>query len=432
MKPPMKLHNKYPLLILSILLLAANSMAARKPLDRIAAIVNSDVILYSEFDARLQQVTANARESKMALPDKEVLNSQIMDVLISEQLQLDMARKNNFSVSDEQVNFAISNILKSNNMSQQQLEYELRKEGMDMLSFREKIRRDITIQQIQQGAVQQRIQISPLEVDNFLQSAEAKFWISPEYHLGHILISLPQAADANAIEEAKQKALALVKNARDGKSFAELAIANSDGPAALKGGDLGWRKTSSLPTLFAEIVPQLKVGAVSEPARSPAGFHVLKLYEKRGDEQQTQEQVNARHILIKPSAILSNDEAREKLKEIRQKILDGADFAAEAKEHSEDIGSMLAGGDLGWGVPELYVPEFAQVIKTSPIGEISEPFQTQFGWHILQVQERRNEDITDAVLRDKAARILTNRRFEDELQIWLREMRDAAYVDIRI
>lgn len=425
-------------LFTSIALLAALTtlpqwvLAERQVLDKIVAVVDRSVILQSEFDERLQQVARNAQANNMTLPDAEVLKSQVLDHLINEHLQLQMARRVNFSVSDEQVNEAVENIRKSNKLTDEEFQYQLSQQGMTLPSLREKVRRDITLQQIQQGMVQQRIQISPLEIDNFLSSADAQFWISPEYQLGHILISLPQAADADDVAAAQQKAERLAQSIRAGTPFADVAIAESDGPAALQGGDLGWRKTSALPSLFAEVVPDLKVGDVSAPARSPAGFHILKLYDKRGDEQQVQEQVNARHILLKPSAILSNEEAKSKLQDIRQKILEGADFAAMAKEHSEDIGSMLSGGELGWSTADVFVPAFAEVIGSLPIGEISEPFQSQYGWHIVEVLERRQEDITDAIKRERAARILTNRRFEDELQVWLREMRDETYVDVRL
>lgn len=418
--------------VVTVLLTSFASVAERQPLDKIVAIVDRSVILQSEFSLRMQQVTANARSNNMALPPTEVLEQQVLDHLISEQLQLAMARRVNMEVNDEQINFAIENIKADNKINQKELEYQLQLDGMSLAHFREKLRRDITLQQIQQGMVQQRIQISPLEIDNFLQSAEAKFWISPEYHLGHILIGLPQTASAEQIESTHQKALEIAAQIRAGKPFADAAIAQSNGPAALQGGDLGWRKTSALPSLFAEIVPKLAKGEVSEPTRSPAGFHILTLYDTRGDEQQTQEQVLARHILLKTSAILSDTEAEAKLRSIRQKIIDGADFAVLAKENSEDIGSMLAGGDLGWNIPNAYVPEFAKMLKALPVGEISPPFQSQFGWHILQVQQRREEDITKEVLREKAARILMSRRFEDELQVWQRQLRDDAYVDVRL
>lgn len=403
-----------------------------QPLDKVIAVVDKSVIMQSELDERLSQVVQNARANNLALPDMDTLRKQVLDHLISEHLQLQMAQRVGFQVSDEQVNQSIEQIRRSNNLSPEQFAAQLQHDGLTMAGLREKLRRDITIQQIQQGIVQQRIHISPLEIDNFLKSADAKFWISPEYHLGHILISLSQSASGEEVEAAKQKAASMAERIRGGANFAELAIAESDGPSALNGGDLGWRKTSDLPSLFAELLPPLEPGDVSDPARSPAGFHILKVYDKRGGEQQTEQQTKVRHILVKPSAILTDEEAKAKLEKLRQRILDGADFAALAKEHSEDIGSMLAGGDLGWSKPGMFVPEFEKTMGEMDVGEISQPFRSQFGWHILQVQERRQEDITDDILRDKAARILTSRRFEDELQIWLREMRDDAFVDIKL
>lgn len=403
-----------------------------RPLDKVIAVVGKSVIMQSELDERLLQVAQNARANNLALPEVDVLRQQVVDHLISEHLQLQAAQRVGFKVSDEQVNQAIEQIRRSNQLTHEELALQLQRDGMTMDSLREKLRRDITIQQIQQGMVQQRIHISPLEIDNFLKSADAKFWISPEYHLGHILIGLSQSATAAEVEAAQTKANELVKKIRAGTSFAEVAIAESDGPTALNGGDLGWRKTSDLPSLFADLLPALEPGQVSDPARSPAGFHVLTVYDKRGGEQQTEMQSKVRHILVKPSAILSDEDAKAKLEKLRQRILKGEDFAAVAKENSEDIGSMLAGGDLGWSKPGMFVPEFEQTMAKMAVGEISEPFRSQFGWHILQVQERRQEDITDDLLREKAARVLTSRRYEDELQIWLREMRDDTFVEVKI
>lgn len=401
-------------------------------MDEVVAVVDRTVLFQSELNERIEQVARHAQANNLALPDLDTLEQQVLDHLISEKLQLQMASRVGMKISDEQINQTIEQIRLSNRLTPEQFQAQLQRDGMDMQALREKLRHDLTLQQIQQGVVQQRIHISELEIDNFLKSADAQFWISPEYHLGHILISVPQAASAEEVEQARAKAESLRQQIEGGTPFAQVAIAESKGPAALSGGDLGWRKTSDLPSLFADIAPTLEVGDVSPPARSPAGFHLLKLYEKRGGEQQTETQAKVRHILLKPSAILSNEEAEAKLKRIRQQILDGADFAALAKEHSEDIGSMLAGGDLGWSRPGLFVPEFENVIAQVEIGDISQPFRSQFGWHILQVQERRQEDITKELLRQKAARVLTNRRFEDELAVWLRELRDDAYVDIKI
>lgn len=420
------------LLLAAVFSVATAGHAEPQLLDKVIAVVDKSVIMQSELDERLLQVVHNARANKLALPNMETLQKQVLDHLISEHLQLQMAQRVGFRVSDEQVNQSIEQIRRANQLSPEQFAAQLQHDGMTMATLREKLRRDITLQQIQQAMVQQRIHISPLEIDNFLKSADAQFWISPEYHLGHILISLSQSASTADIEAAQQKAAELVKRIRAGANFAEVAIAESDDPAALSGGDLGWRKTSELPSLFAELLPSLAPGDVSEPARSPAGFHLLTVYDIRGNEQQTEMQTKARHILLKPSAILSDEEAKAKLEKLRQRILDGEDFAALAKEHSEDIGSMLAGGDLGWSRPGMFVAEFEDTMARMDVEEISQPFRSQFGWHILQIQERRQEDITDDLLRNKAANLLTNRRFEDELQIWLREMRDEAFINIKI
>ncbi len=411
---------------------SATALAEVQFLDKVIAVVDTEVVLRSELDERLQQVAERAQTNSLALPDLEVLQQQVLDHLISERLQLQMARRVGLEVSDGQVNQTLNQIIANNNMTREQFAEQLALEGLSMAQFQENLRKDIALQQIQQGIVQQRIQISPLEIDNFLSSADARFWMGGEYHVGHILIGLPQSPTAEDVETARQKAEVLAATIRNGARFAEVAIAESNGPAALEGGDLGWRKTSELPSLFADVVPNLAVGSVSEPIRSGAGYHLLTVYETRGGAQQIQTQTRARHILLKPSAILSNEEAQAKLQSLRQQLLDGADFAELAKAHSEDIGSMLSGGELGWSSPGMFVPEFEEVMSNAEEGEISEPFRSQFGWHILEVMERRDEDITDAVLRDKAARVLTNRRFEDELQIWLRELRDDAFVDIKI
>ena len=419
---------------LSLATLATTFVHAEvQQLDGVVAIVNKDVILRSVLNERVREIALRATASGMALPSIDVLESQVLEHLIIERLQLEMAERYDIQVSDAQLNTTIANLRRSNNLTEEAFYAQLRSEGITRDGLREKLREDIAIQQVQRGVVQQRIHISEQEINNFLSSSGGKFWISPEYHLGHILVSLPQAPSSEDLANAEQKASELYSRLQDGEEFADLAIAESDGPAALSGGDLGWRRTNELPSLFATIVPDLKTGQVSKPQRSAAGFHILKLYETRGgQETEVITQNRSRHILIKPSAILTNEEAQAKLAGIRQQILDGADFAEMAKEHSEDIGSALQGGDLGWANPGQFVPEFEKRTQNLPVGEISEPFLSQFGWHILQVQERRQQDMTDEIIRHKARNMLMSRRFEDELQIWQRELRDEAYVIIKL
>lgn len=416
----------------ALLIFAHSGHSEPTPLDQVVAVVDRDAIMQSQLEERLQQVSQRAQANNTALPSRAVLEQQVLDLLITEQLQLQLARRLGHTISDGEVNQTIERIRESNNLTPEQFQQALMQENRTITDLREDVRRDLTIQQIQQGVVQQRIHISPLEIDNFLQSADARFWVSPDYHLGHILVGLPQSPTPEDIAAAQQKAEDIVARVRQGVDFAEIAIAESRSPDALEGGDMGWRKTSELPSLFAEVAPRLEVGETSDPFRSGAGFHILKLHDKRDDTAQLETQTQARHILLKPSAILSDEEAEEKLKELRQQILDGADFGDLARLHSEDIGSMLAGGDLGWSRPGMFVPAFEETIEKTAEGEISQPFRSRFGWHILQVVERRQEDISQEVLRNRAAQALTSRRFEDELEVWLRELRDDAYVDVRL
>ena len=418
-------------LMSSLLLSTALANAEPVLLDGIAAVVDKQIILQSTLDERIEIITARARSSQMALPDNATLKTQVLDHLITEQLQVQSAKRYGVTIEEAQISATLHSMMRENHLTESQFIAQLALEGLTIDTLKERIERDMLIQNIQRGLVSQRISVSELEIDNFLKSAEAQFWLSPEYHLGHILIPLPQAASEAETLAAKAKAETLFNQLNKGAVFGELAIAHSKGPNALRGGDLGFRKTSDLPSLFAEIAPTLAVGQTSAPARSAAGFHLIKLYEKRGEASQVIKQTHARHILLKPSAILTDEEAEKKLNSLRNQILKGADFAELAKKNSEDIGSMLAGGDLGWASPGQFVPEFEKAMAETAIGKISQPFRSQFGWHILQVIEQRDEDMTDAVIRNKARNILTNRRFEDELQVWLRELRDDAFVEIK-
>lgn len=411
---------------------ASAAWGAVQMLDRVIAVVDNMVVTQSQLNQRVSGVEQRSREQGLRLPPREILEKQIIDHLINETLQLGMAERYGVAVSDEEVLQYIQRMKQANNWDQEELLATLESQETTFNEFREELRRELVIKNISQGLVSRRIRVSEQEVDNFLNSADAKFWISPDFHLGHILISLPPAPTPEETLAAEEKANALYEKLSRGQNFAETAIAESSGPNALNGGDLGWRKTSDLPTLFAEIAPKLEAGEVSKPARSQAGFHLLKLYEKRGDTKQIVNQTRARHILIKTSEIVDDAQARRKLQELRQQILDGADFAELAKNHSEDMGSRLSGGDLGWTSPGVFVPEFEAVIENSEINEISEPFKTTFGWHILQVTDRREEDMTSEAIRNRARTMLMNRRFEDEKQIWLQELRDEAFIEVKI
>jgi peptidyl-prolyl cis-trans isomerase SurA len=402
-------------------------------LDRIVAVVDRTTIPQSELDSRIVDIVQRSKAGNIGLPPMNVLREQVLDQLITETLQLNAAGLYGVITSDAEVNQSIANIQRQNRVNAAQFEVALKKEGQTLNEFREGMRRQLTINNITQGLVNQRIRISDLEIDNFLQSAEAKFWVSPDFLISHILVSLPASTAAADIEVAEKKANDLYEQLTAGANFTELAIANSDGPSALKGGDLGWRKSSDLPSLFAEIAPKLAIGEVAKPARSQAGFHILKLVNKRGETNKVIRQSKARHILLEPNELLDDEKTRLKLAGIRDQILAGElEFKAMAKEHSKDLGTKLSGGELGWSSPGQFVKEFEQNIQETKIGDISEPFKTQFGWHILQVQERRDEDFSEAVIRNKARELLLGRRYEDEVQVWLQEMKDEAFIETKI
>lgn len=430
---PIPMKTFFPPWLSTSLLLAFSlpALAAPQAMDKVVAIVGKSVITQSELTNRINEIKQQPANEKVKLPAEDILRKQVLDHLITEHLQMAMAERVGIKISDEQLNAAMATLAKNNRMTPAQLEDAIKSEGLNMASFRARIARELRQQQVQRGMVTSRIKISDLEIDNFLKSADAKFWISPDYHLAQIMIALPSSPSADEVAEAEKKINALYDRVKQGEDFAATALAHSNAQDALKGGDLGWRKSSELPSLFAEIVAGLPVGGISKPARSPAGFHILKLYETRGDQNQVITQSHVRHILLKPSAILTNEEARAKLLKLRADIAGGADFAALAKAHSEDLGTLLNGGDLGWSNPGQFVPEFENAIADAKIGEISQPFKSQFGWHILQVLERRQEDMTQEVLRRKAINLLTSRRFEDELQVWLSELREDAYIDIK-
>jgi len=412
--------------------LSAGAFAQTIALDKVVAIVDNDVVMASELQQQMAMISKRLESQNTELPPQDVLRDQVLEHLIRERLQLQMGQRAGVEISEQEITQAIGRMAASGGLNMEQFQQQLWSDGMSMAQFKERLRREMLINRVQKGSVNRRINVSDQEIDNFLESQEGKFWVSPDYQLGHILIGLSAGADEETVDDAKMKAEGLYQQLNDGANFKELAIANSNGQMALQGGDLGWRKTSQLPSLLAEAVPSMKKGEVSEPIRSDAGFHILKLYNQRGGEETIVEQSKVRHILVKPSTILSDKEAFEKITHIREELEAGADFNELAKNHSEDIGSMLSGGDLGWSTPGQFVPEFEATMNDIEVGKVSEPFRSQFGWHILKVDERRQQDFTDTVIRNQAANIIRKRRFEEELPNWLQEIRDEAYVEIKL
>jgi peptidyl-prolyl cis-trans isomerase SurA len=421
-------------LLSGVLFISATVLAQSTtvPLDRVVAIVDEDVVLESEFKMRKASVMERLRAQYTQLPDEDVLNKQILEQLIVERIELAMAKRYEIEIDESEIDDAINRIVQKNNLTLEQLQKSLEQEGMGLEGLRKQLRNDITINQLQQGVVSNRIKINDRDIDNFLASTDGKFATSPDYHIGHILISVSSEATEADVTQAEKLAISIYKQLNDGADFAKMAITHSKDQAALNGGDIGWRKLAQLPELFSKELTNLPVGKVTKPFRSGAGFHILKNIEQTGGGAQMVQQTHARHILIKTSEIMDDRQAREKLLQLKELIEKGADFGKMAKEYSEDTGSMMSGGDLGWAMPGMFVKQFEETMANTEIGKISRPFKSQFGWHILQVLERRQEDMSDQMKRNQAANTLRSRRFDEEFQLWLTQIREEAYVEIKL
>ncbi len=413
-------------------LCAQLSDAKTENLDRVIAVVDEDVVLESELNHQLNQVKKQIRQ-RGELPPEDVLLNQVLEHLVVKRLQLALGARMGIQITEEEIERTLTRLHSSNNLTREQFIETLSQDGISVPTMRKQLRDEIMVQRVQQARVNFRIQITEQEIDNFLSSEEGKFWLSPEYELGHILLSFSSNGRDEDLTNTQAKADAIYEQLSQGRDFRSLAIAHSGGQKALQGGDLGWRRGVELPEIFARELKDMKAGDLSKPFKSGAGFHILKVYNRKGAEETVIEQSKVRHILLKPSEILTDDEAYEQLLEIRDQALEGeVSFEELAKEHSEDIGSMLAGGDLGWSLPGKFVPEFEQTLNNTDIGVISLPFRSQFGWHILKIDDRRDENMTETVVRNRAENLLRSRRFNEELEIWLQELRSQAYVETRI
>ena len=401
-------------------------------LDSIAAVVNDDVIMQSELKARMDEVERNLNADGQQLPPSSVLQKQVLDRMIEERLQMDLAKRMGIHIDDTSLNEALTGIARQNKMSLEQFADKLRGEGMDWGAFREQIRQEMAINQVRQRQVGQRIHVTEREVDRFLDSELGKQLFENEFHLGHILIQLPDGATPDQVDAAEKEANSLVAQLKKGADFKTLAISHSDGPQALKGGDLGWRPAAQWPSLFSETAVNMQPGDIAGPLRSGNGFHIIKMIDRKGDAQKIVTQYHVRHILIKPSTIRSPDAARDLARSLRQRVLKGESMDKLAREYSDDPGSARNGGDLNWVSTGQMVPEFDQQMTSTPVGTLSPVFQTQFGWHFLRVEATRNQDMSEDFRRLKAKQALQQRRYSEELETWLREIRDEAYVDIRV
>ena len=401
--------------------------------DRIVAVVNDDVIVASELESSTRSIAAQLRQQGTRLPPERVLERQVLERLVLERLQLQVAERTGVQIDDEVLNEAVRSIAERNGLTVGQFREVLARDGFDFAAFREDIRRKLTLEQLRRRQVDNRITVSEREIENLMETVARQAGIEGEYRLAHILIAVPEAAAPDQTEAARAEAEQVLADLRAGADFARTAVSVSDGQQALEGGDLGWRAGSELPTLFAEVVPRMDPGDVSEVLRSPSGFHIVKLVDARyGGDEHIVRQTHARHILIRPDEVTSADEARRRLAQLRQRIEGGDDFEELARAHSEDRGSAVKGGDLGWVSPGDVVPEFERVMNALPPGSVSPPFQTPFGWHIVQVLERRDHDSTTEVQRARAREIIRERKLDEEVEAWLRRLRDEAYIEYRL
>lgn len=420
--------------LLGLLLMTAPLHAAQAELlDRIAAVVNEDIVLESELEQRMDLVRQQvaARESTR-LPPEDVLRQQVLDRLILENIQMQIAERQGMRISDSQLNQAISRIAAQNGMTLSQFRDALIAEGQDYAQAREQIRREMLLTQVQQSSVNRRINVSEQEVQNFLESEMGQQQVQAEYRLRNILLALPEGATPAMIQKAEAEALALREQLEQGADFAELAIAESNAPNALQGGALGWRKEAELPEALSRAISKLGPGEISDPIKTPGGFHLLKVEDKRGGKVQLVEQTQVRHILLKPNEIRSESQTRRLIDDLYQRLQEGQPFDELARRYSDDAASGSQGGDLGWTQNGQMVPEFEQVMNNTPEGSISRPFESRFGWHILQVQDRRTQDLGEEMLESQARNSIRQRKFNEELSNWLREIRSQAYIERKI
>lgn len=410
------------------LLVSGSAISAPVELDKIAVIVNDGVILQSDIDTATRTLRANAKKSGQALPSAEVLKEQIVDKLIVDTLQTQEADRIGVKIDDARLNQAIEEIARNNQQTIEELSATIASEGVSYAEFREQIRKELAASEARNALVRRRINILPAEVDNLAELLAKETNATVEYRIGHIQLRFTDNQDKSALEaQAKE----LVEKLNSGADFSTMAYTYSKGPKALQGGDWGWMRKEEMPTIFADQIKMQNKGSIIGPFRSGVGFHILKIEDVKGLETVAVTEVNARHILLKPTVILSDEGAQRELNEFIRRIRAGeASFAELAQQYSQDPGSAAQNGELGYQTPDLYVPEFKYQVETLPVGTISEPFRTVHGWHIVEVLDRREVDRTDSAMKNKAYRILFNRKFNEEVGAWLQELRASAFVEV--
>jgi len=423
-----------PLVLITIALSNAKELSTTgEMLDGIAAIVNEGVVLKSQLQKEIKTITLRASQEDMQLPSEDIIQEQVLESLIVEEIQLQRAERIGLQLSDQILNSTIANISQQNNIPFEKLPEALAAEGINYAEYRRDIRKGLILEQLRDIEVIRKITVSPREIDVCLEDFEDGVVSNSEYDLSHILISAPESATIEDFTTIEREAEDIHEQLIAGANFGEIAIEFSDSQTGLDGGSLGWRKGSELPTIFSDIVKSLKVGEISRPYRTKSGFHIVKINDLRSTFNRSEvEQMKVRHILVVPNEIIDNETAKQKLTDAQREIQDGKNFSDIATILSEDPGSKDSGGDMGWVNPGTFVEEFENVAKNLEIGIVSEPFRSRFGWHILEVLGRRTHDNTEERKESICSNSIRNSKFTDEVELWLRRIRDEAYVEIRI
>ncbi|AZG74383.1 peptidylprolyl isomerase SurA [Shewanella livingstonensis] len=424
-------HSKKIIFALLALAMSNTSVAAPIPLDRVSVQINDGIILESEIINMVSTVKANAKAANQALPSDDALRTQVIERLILTHLQMQTAERIGLQIGDLQLDQTIENIAKEQKVSVAKMQQTIESEGTSFSQYREQLRQEVTLGEIQRIQVQRRIQVSPQEISGLVKLIEEQGLKDVEFQIGHILIEIPSNPTSEQLESASRRADIVLKRLNDGDDFRSTAIASSGGPKALEGGIWDFMNINEMPTLFAEVVSNAKKGDIIGPIKSGSGFHIIKVVDTRGLQTQELSEVKSRHILLKPSPILSEDRAKAMLTNFLAQVRSGdADFAKLASQYSEDPGSAAKGGELGWADPSIYVPEFSQTLASLQEGQISEPFRTTHGWHIVQLEASRKTDATEQFNSNRAHQLIFRRKFNEELQTWLDEMRSEAYIEI--
>ncbi|MDP1521687.1 MAG: peptidylprolyl isomerase [Methylotenera sp.] len=401
-------------------------------LDRIVAVVDQTVITEQELESRIATVTAQLKKQGTELPEESILRKQILERLISDTLQIQYAAQIGLKVDDNQLDKTIERIAEQNQLSLTEFSEALAKDGISMRKFRADIRNEITIARLREREVDGRVNVSESEIDNYLTSQASRNENQDEFEISHILIRTPEEGATEDIQKAKAKVDKAVNELKSGTSFAKVSASFSDAPNALEGGNLGWKSGVQMPALFLDALKNMQSGEISPVLRSPNGFHILKLTNKRGGNSPLViQQTHARHILIKLSEVMSDNEAKQKMDVIKERLDNNEKFEALARQYSEDS-TASNGGDLGWVNPGDTVPQFEKAMNDLKDNQISQPVRSQFGWHIIQVIERRSQDMSKESARMKARQEIRGRKADEAYQDWIRELRDRAYVELRL